>query len=324
MAYYSFDGYHFDGNENDTIFKPTNYLYGDPRKGFSNELYKYYISRRDYESAGRYSLMFSLDGENAPNNSRRRYEIYKMMRQGRKRNALLGRLDDSERDEIDLYESFMHPEALAALNPKNEALKKFNNYKLAFVYGQDVSLFNDVKTPTKVEVNFDSDQHKFLWWDINNDNSFRSFLQRSGYTEDYLTQKGVKVDPNNGKPIIKFDYDSPFANEFMYKLSKYATDTALYDYPVKVKGYDENGNLLKLENNESYRPPSYLPLQLTTSNEYIANASGALGNFIDSLQSKKEKIYEKDAKHTYSSTLFGDVTDRASYLPPRRTERPSN
>lgn len=317
MAYYdnfnTKNTYYFKGDENSTIFRPINGLYGDPKKGFSNELYNYYMAKHEFAKAADYAMMFHAKD---PKKDLERMLMFRRMKEEADlRSSLYGRLDPSEADELDFYDAYQRGD-LDFLNPNSSALRRFNNLKKSFIYNNADESY---KEPQKVSVTFEPDNRKFLWFNVKNDNGYKSFLERTGYNTAYLEGKGVEVkeDRGTGKYTLKFDYNSPIANDLMYNIDKHARDKGPGDMAITILGYDEKGNVLSKDNNDNPYYPLNVPIAVAPmdlrkgkTKHYV----GAFSSFIDGLKSRKEKVYDKPKEVTFSSTIFGGPTDEIVQL----------
>lgn len=304
MITYNNKDYKFYGSANDSIFKPQGFVNTTSveKDGFNKELYKHYINNKDFTNAARYSSMFVY---NDPERElEHKIAVRNLQQMGKRYKALYQNLGSGsdEAKALDFSFSVFDRDAYARLDITNPYVEKFNR-----IFG-DIGRDDDKDQVAKLSVKFAPNKSKFLFWDVENDNSYENFTKQSGYTTEYLKSKGISVEEKDGGMILSFDKETDAARELLYNLGKYATSNGFGNEPLEITGYDIQGTPLN--------DPKRMKTVSTTDRFAFGDIKGVqdlkdLKDLIDSANLTKEKVEERTLTRDYTTRTFGSVTGRA-------------
>ena len=297
--------YAFRGNVDDAIFSPEGGPNVNPLDGFNEDLYDYYINTGKYTEAARYAKMYPpLD---IKERHAQELSINKLIEDGERQKNILGKFQKQDQDMIKFSQSVFNKQSFDKLG-QNDYVNRFNELKAkAVTNGSNV---DSSRVINDLEVTFSPHKKKFLFWDIENDNSYENFLYKSGLTEEYLKSKDVNVvDNGDGSYTMKFNYNGDIANSLLYNLAKYSNDSdyiPIYgDQSLKIKAYDIDG-----------KPMDTIGRVIGDNLPIESNTSFFLDvykDYIDKQKSKSDKLTEQYAQ-TSSSVNYGQVSDRVFAL----------
>lgn len=297
LDYNNKKNYIFAGDLKDSILKPLGFKgNADPNNGFSDELYDYYINRRDYANAAKYSSMFSY--KDIREELKHKAWIRDTEEIAKQRNAIFNSVaDENERQLLEFSSSVFDKDAFSSLDIRNPFIQRYNK------------IFNQIGTdtdsrPTRLSVTFSQDKSKFLGlWDVENDNSYSKFLENAKYSEEYLSSKGVSISPVDGKTTISFDVNTDVGRKLLYNLGKFSTNNGIIgDKELEIQGYDAQGN--KTNNPFTQVKTSYSDIGDTfnTKSIYLLKE---LADVVDSAKVKEKEIQDRTLKRVYTTNLYG-------------------
>lgn len=297
LDYNNKKNYIFAGDLNDSILKPLGFKgNANPNNGFSDELYDYYINRRDYTNAAKYSSMFSY--KDIREELKHKAWIRDTEEVAKQRNAIFNSItDENERKLLEFSSSVFDKDAFSSLDIRNPFVQRYNK------------IFNQIGTdtdsrPTRLSVTFSQDKSKFLGlWDVENDNSYSKFLENAKYSEEYLKSKDVTISPVDGKTTISFDVNTDVGRKLLYNLGKFSTNNGVIgDKELEIQGYDAQGN--KINNPFTQIKTSYSDIgdNFNTKSIYLLKE---LADVVDSAKIKEKEIQDRTLKRVYTTNLYG-------------------
>lgn len=304
--------YYLDNGDNNTYTPETlPSQYANIVKPFNGEEYDKLQTEGDYERLANYLEQYRFNDPAKDKSHISRIEGIK--RQGRISSAIHSRLDDTDRDAINFYESVFKS---GGLNDKTDQYTQSFNNSVAEL-GSIMSNGQIVKKAESIAVTFDVKDKP--WYQKNNDNNIDSFCQSIGLDKVQLSQQqgvNLKYDKNSGKTTLIINKSAPMANYLIYNLPS-QTGHRNYDMsdnisvmlgnsPITIKGIDEDGNELDYTySNQEHNDHNYL---------FSRNLSN-IKSIVDDCSDKQTEAYKKlDTTKVYSSIYIPDVDDVTTEL----------
>ena len=299
MITYKNKDYKFYGNIADTIFKPKGFTsrVSVEQEGFDDDLYNHYISNKDFANAARYSSMFVYDDPEKELDHK--IAIRNLQQIGKRYNALYGSLQTgtNEAEALDFSFSVFDRAAYAKLDINNPYVKKFDK-----LYNS-IGTYDDSAQVARLSVKFAPHKSKFLFWDIENDDSYENFIKNSGYTPEYLKSKGVSIENKDGGVTLSFDKETDAARELLYNIGKFSTSIGYGTKRPEIIGYDSQGKIL----NSSKDIPLTGPEDRASDIERIS----FLSDLIDDANVTRKEVEGRTLETDYPTHTYGSVTGRA-------------
>lgn len=302
MITYNNKDYKFYGNIADSIFKPIGFSSNTSveKDGFDEELYNHYITNKDFANAARYSSMFVYDDPEKELDHK--IAIRNLQQIGKRYNALYRSLQTgtNEKEALDFSFSVFDRAAYAKLDINNPYVKQFDK-----IYA-NIGRNDDTSQVAKLSVKFAPHKSKFLFWDIENDNSYENFMKNSGYTTEYLRSKGVSVEEQDGGIVLNFDKETNTARELLYNISKFSTNAGYGTKRPEITGYDAQGNILN--------DPDDMEFSLTGDDTKHMTGFKSLAWLIDSVEGVRKDVEDRTLERDYTTHTYGSITGRAQSI----------
>lgn len=283
-------------------------------KQFKQDLFKLYVSNREYEKAADYANKFHF---NDPKKQREHLNnIANLRRNGRILASCYRKICDTQTlNKVEFFDKVFVNGGLETLE-KNEYADKFIEAKRklgsyydgikAKIDNKGIHISIESQEATKLAVTFQPKVRKFLgidWLVKDNDKNIDNFYAQSGLNERILKAQGVEVINKDGRTTLRFDKDNPLANKIIYNLPR--IENGGNDAPMRqivgnidvdIVGLDSKNRRIKNQN------------RFTTLNQ--------IQDIIDSAKKTKELYFKQNdlTEKQYSSTIAGNIDDNLAML----------
>lgn len=282
-------------------------------KQFKQDLFKQYVSNREYEKAADYANEFHF---NDPKKQREHLNnIANLRRNGRILASCYRKIRDTQTlDKVEFFDRVFVNGGLETLE-NNEYANKFMEAKrklgscsggiTAKIDNKSVNIFRKPQEATKLEVTFQPKVQKFLgidWLAKDNDKNIDNFYAQSGLSERDLKAQGVEVINKDGRTTLRFDKDNPLSNKIIYNLPRRERNG---DAPIPQIGGNIDVNIVGLDSKNRRIKNQDMFTNLTQIQDIIDLAK----------QTKKQYFKQNDlTEKQYSSTIAGNIDDNLAML----------
>lgn len=238
----------------------------------------------EYENAAEYANKFINTLETEKRNQAENY-ITNLKRIGRKHNAIYSRLDKDSED----YKFLKVQDAInsnGSYSPENnEIWDKYTNYK------QKLGSYED-NIATSLDFIFEPKKQTFAgidWLAKDNDiNNVDVFVERTGYSREYLQNNGIKFSQIDGKDIVHFDKSNPLFDKLLAALQPMTINEA-YNIPeavvTELMNYTNNTGNFMNDRYVQFMPKikGYDGFGKEIKPSFLANQSSSTGVIIKSI-----------------------------------------
>lgn len=261
---------------------------------FDEKKFNQLITQRKYNEAADYAAQYHFD--NAKKQEAHENYIENLRRDGRRLSAFYSNVAPEDMDAIDFNMGVFEDGGIDALSNNNKYKTKFVELKNN-IGGNDATTLKVTFKPTKHYL-FGIKRGFFDALYADNPYSIENFYDKIGMSAEELSEKGINITTEKGRPTITFDKAHPLANKILYNLptGKVSYSTGLYNQKdaIEIEGLN-NSKVVQDSNNVAK-----IDFFNIDSLKRLINETQNLANKYEQLDEDKVKVY--------SSTIGGLIS----------------
>lgn len=266
---------------------------------FDEKKFNQLINQRKYNEAADYAAQYHFD--NAKKQEAHENYIENLRRDGRRLSAFYSNVAPEDMDAIDFNMGVFEDGGIDALSDTNDYKNNFIEAKNN-IGGQGSTTLKVTFKPTKHYL-FGIKRGFFDALLPDNPYSIENFYDKIGMSAEELSEKGINITIEKGRPTITFDKSHGLANKILYNLAYFnsiSDDTTWlgarktdFNHDIQITGYDGNGKKVQ----QTVYNNTDLPLR---NIKRIINNTNDIASNYENLDENKVKVY--------SSTIGGLIS----------------